>query len=208
MEGYGSSPPPGLDTQPTPFDRKWALGSRRGTIHGMPALSRPIVLVGLMGCGKTTVGSRLADRLGRPFWDGDAKLLEVTGMAPAALAAERGLDVLHGLELEVMSLGLAHRPPPVVAAAAAVGLDPRLPALLLEAWTVWLRVELTHLVSRLQRDDGHRPLLGGDLLATLREMERVRDTRYAQVADLTLDTTRTPPAALVQRIVEAMPAGL
>jgi shikimate kinase len=171
----------------------------------MPAPRRPIVLVGLLGSGKTTVGSALADRLGRPLWDGDAKLLEVTGMAPAALGAERGLDVLYGLELEVMSLGLAHRPAPVVAAAASVGLDPRLPGLLLEAWTVWLRVELTHLVSRLQRDDGHRPLPGGDLLATLREMERVRDPLYAQVADLTLDATRTPPAALVQRIVEVMP---
>jgi shikimate kinase len=89
-----------------------------------------------MGSGKTTVGSALAGRLGRPLWDGDAKLLEVTGMTPAALGAERGLDVLHGLELEVLSLGLAHRPAPIVAAAASVGLDPRLPGLLLEAWTV------------------------------------------------------------------------
>jgi len=77
--------------------------------------------------------------------------------------------------------------------------------MLLEAWTVWLRVELTHLVARLQRDDGHRPLPGGDLLATLREMARVRDPLYAQVADLSLDATLIPPAALVQRIVEALP---
>jgi len=94
----------------------------------MHAQSRPIVLVGLMGSGKTTVGSALADRLGRAFWDGDAKLLELTGKTPGALGAERGLEVLHGLELEVLSLGLAHRPAPVVAAAASVGLDPRLPA--------------------------------------------------------------------------------
>jgi shikimate kinase len=171
----------------------------------MHAQSRPIVLVGLMGSGKTTVGSALADRLGRAFWDGDAKLLELTGKTPGALGAERGLEVLHGLELEVLSLGLAHRPAPVVAAAASVGLDPRLPGMLLEAWTVWLRVELTHLVARLQRDDGHRPLPGGDLLATLREMARVRDPLYAQVADLSLDATLIPPAALVQRIVEALP---
>ena len=89
-----------------------------------------------------------------------------------------------------------------------MSLDPRLPGLLLDAWTVWLRVEVTHLVSRLQRDDGHRPLLGGDLLATLREMARVRDPVYAQVADLTLDANRTPVGALVQRIVEALPAGV
>ena len=204
MEEYGS-PPPGLTAQPTPFDGKWAPRALSGTIPPMPAQSRPIVLVGLMGSGKTTVGSALAERLGRPFWGGDAKLLQVTGMTPAALGAERGLDVLHGLEFEVMSLGLAHRPHPVVAAAASVGLDPRLPGLLLEAWTIWLRVELAHLVSRLQRDDGHRPLPAGDLLATLREMARVRDPVYAQVADLTLDATRTPAVALVQRIVEVLP---
>lgn len=171
----------------------------------MSAQNRPIVLVGLMGSGKTTVGSALAGRLRRSLWDGDAKLLEVTGMTPAALGAERGPDVLHGLELEVLSMGLAHQPAPVVAAAASVGLDPRLPSLLLEAWTVWLRVELTHVVSRLQHDEGHRPLSGGDLLATLREMARVRDPLYAQVADLTLEATGTPPAALVQRIVDALP---
>ena len=173
-----------------------------------PPLRRPIVLVGLVGCGKTTVGAALAHRLGRPFWDGEAKLGEVTGMTAAALGAERGLDVLHGLEVEVMSLGLAHHPAPVVAPAAAVVLDPRLPGLLLGAWTVWLQVELIHLVARLQRHDGHRPLLAGDPLAPLREMARVRDPLYVQVADLTLDTTRTPSAALVQRIVEAMPAGV
>jgi shikimate kinase len=48
-------------------------------------------------------------------------------------------------------------------------------------------------------------LPGGDLLATLREMARVRDPVYAQVADLTLDATRTPAVALVQRIVEVLP---
>ena len=117
----------------------------------MRAPSRPIVLVGLMGCGKTTVGSALADRLDRPFWDGDARLLEVTGMTAAVLGAERGLDVLHGLELEVMSLGLAHRPPSVVAAAAAVSLDPRLPGLLLDAWTVWLHPDRFEIRTGAQR---------------------------------------------------------
>jgi shikimate kinase len=171
-------------------------------------VSRPIVLVGLMGCGKTTVGAALAERLRRPLWDGDARLQELTGMTAARLAAERGIDVLHGLEVEVMALGLAHRPVPVVAAAAAVVLDPRLPGLVGQAWTVWLRVDVAHLAARLRRDDGHRPLLAGDLLATLREMARVRDPLYERVADLSLDATRAAPSALVGRIVAALPAGI
>jgi len=175
--------------------------------HGLLAVSRPIVLVGLMGCGKTTVGTALAERLGRPFWDGDAQLKELTGMAAAGLGAERGLDVLRRIEVEVLALGLAHRPAPVVAAAAATILDPRLPGLIGLAWTVWLRVEVTHLAARLRRDDGHHPLLAGDLLATLREMARVRDPLYGRVADLTVDATRAAPAVLVGRIVAELPPG-
>jgi len=184
------------------------LRSGRPGRRGAVAVSRAILVLGLMGCGKTTVGAALAERLGRSLWDGDSQLQELTGMTAAQLGAERGIDVLHGLEFEVLALGLARRPLPVVAAAAAVVLDPRLPGVIGEAWTVWLRVEVTHLAARLQYDDGHRPLLTGDLLATLREMARIRDPLYAQVADLTLDATRVAPAALVGRIVEAMPAGV
>ncbi|MGD1035047.1 MAG: shikimate kinase [Candidatus Dormibacteria bacterium] len=169
-------------------------------------MSRPIVLVGLMGCGKTTVGTALAGRLGRPLWDGDLQLQGLTGLTAAALAAERGTDVLHRIEVEVLAMGLAHRPVPVVGAAAAAVLDPRLPGMLHQAWTVWLRVEVTHLVTRLRHDDGHRPELAGDLLATLREMARVRDPLYAQVADLAVDADRAAPAALVGRILAGMPA--
>jgi shikimate kinase len=174
--------------------------------HTILAMSRPIVLVGLMGCGKTTVGTALAGRLGRPLWDGDLQLQGLTGLTAAALAAERGTDVLHRIEVEVLAMGLAHRPVPVVGAAAAVVLDPRLPGMLRQAWTVWLRVEVTHLVTRLRHDDGHRPELAGDLLATLREMARVRDPLYAQVADLAVDADRAAPAALVGRILAGMPA--
>lgn len=178
---------------------------RRPDLTTGRAVSRPIVVLGLMGCGKTTVGAALAERLGRSLWDGDAQLQELTGMTAARLGTERGIDVLHGLEFEVLSLGLARRPAAVVAAAAAVVLDPRLPGVIGAAWTVWLRVELTHLVTRLQHDDGHRPLLTGDLLATLREMARIRDPLYGQVADLTLDATRSTPAVLVARILAALP---
>ena len=168
-------------------------------------MARPIVLLGLMGCGKTTVGEALARRLRRPFWDSDAQLQEMTGLTAARLGAERGTEVLHHLEVEVLDRGITR--PQVVAAAAAVVLDPRVPALLGDAWVIWLRVEITLLAGRLGHDDGHRPLPAGDLLGMLREMSRVRDPLYARVADLTLDAGRSSPAALVRRIMLAMPAG-
>jgi shikimate kinase len=172
-------------------------------------MTRPIILLGLMGCGKTTVGEALSRQLGRPLWDSDAVLEHLTGMTAAQLADQRGSDVLHQLEVEVLSRGVSHRPAAVVAAAAAVVLDPRLPSLLGPAWVVWLRADITRLAARLRPhggDDGHRPVLTGDLLGTLREMARVRDPLFAQVANLTVDAGRLAPATAVRRIVLAIPA--
>lgn len=158
-----------------------------------------------MGCGKTTVGALLARRLGRPFWDGDAHLEEVTGMAAAQLAAERGTTVLHHLEEEVLARGVEHRPAAVVAAAAAAVLTPEAAALLGEAWVVWLRADPTLLARRLRGDAGARPLPPGDLLGALREMARVRHPVYARIADLSLDAARTP-AELVGNLMARRPA--
>jgi shikimate kinase len=183
----------------------------RATVHrlseNVDPMPRPIVLLGLMGSGKTTVGTLLARRLGRPFLDGDARLEAMTGKTAAQLAAERGTDVLHRLEVEVLARSLGERPEPVIAAAAAVVLDPRVPSLLGAAWSVWLRTDVTELVSRLAGGDDHRPLARADLLGTLREMARNRDPLYASVADLSVDARRAP-TAVVRRIVEAMPAGV
>ncbi|MGD0833443.1 MAG: shikimate kinase [Candidatus Dormibacteria bacterium] len=174
-------------------------------------MTRPIVLLGLMGSGKTTVGRALARQLGRTLWDSDAVLEELTGRTAAQLADERGIEVLHQLEVEVLSRGVSEKPAAVVAAAAAVVLDPRLPTLLGPAWVVWLRADITGLAARLRThggDHGHRPLLAGDTLGTLREMARVRDPLFAQVAHLTVDAGRLAPPVLVRRIVAAMPPGV
>ncbi len=171
-------------------------------------MARAIVLLGLMGSGKTTAGRLLARRLGRPFVDGDARLQVVTGRTAAEIGEERGIEVLHHLEVEVLARSLSARPAPVIAAAAAVVLDPKVLSLLADAWSVWLRADVSELAGRLQGVHDHRPLPGGDLLGMLREMARIRDPLYASVADLTVDARHTTPAAIVRRILEAMPAGV
>jgi shikimate kinase len=168
-------------------------------------MSRPIVLLGLMGCGKTTVGRLLARRLARKYWDNDDGLRELTGRTAAELALESGPDVLHGLELEALMRGVGRRPAEVVGGAAAVVLDPRLPTVLAGAWVVWLRADITVLAARLRSGDGHRPFLGGDLLATLREMARLREPLYAQIAHLTVDVGRIDAAEAVRRIAAQIP---
>lgn len=171
-------------------------------------MARAIVLLGLMGSGKTTVGSLLARRLDRPFVDGDARLEAMTGRTAAQLAEERGADVLHRLEVEVLARSLADHPEPVIAAAAAVVLDPRVPSLLAGAWSVWLRADAVELAGRLSGGDDHRPRGGGDLLGMLREMARSRDPLYARIADASVDARHATPAAIMRRILQAMPAGV
>lgn len=84
---------------------------------------RHVVLVGPMGVGKTTIGRRLAERLGLRFADSDDQLLQMVGMTARKYAAEHGVAALHEAEEEALMQALA-RPPSVIAAAASVADSP------------------------------------------------------------------------------------
>lgn len=85
--------------------------------------ARHVVLIGTMGVGKTTIGRRLADRLGLQFTDSDEQLLEMVGMNAQRYAAEHGVSALHEAEVEALMQALS-RPPSVIAAAASVADSP------------------------------------------------------------------------------------
>jgi shikimate kinase len=165
---------------------------------------RHIVLVGLMGSGKTAVGEELAARCGRPFVDNDRLLERRTGAAAVEVAASSGPDALHAAELDVLQGALSAGEDAVIGAAASVVDAPSIGRLLEPHVVVWLTADPATLAERV-RDPEHRPFLEDDPEATLRRQAEARSPRFAAVADIVVDTTDLTPAAVVDRIVAVLP---
>jgi shikimate kinase len=159
-----------------------------------------IVLVGLMGSGKSTVGAALAAALAVPLRDSDADIERDTGLSGRDIAARDGIEALHALEARHLLDALAETGVTVVAAAASTLDDPACrSALQGEHLVVWLRAEPAAIAARLRPDD-HRPDLGSDLADVIRQQAIRRTPALREVADLILDATQ-PPATLVEAIL-------
>jgi shikimate kinase len=171
-------------------DRDPAAGERAGgTDH--------VVLVGMMGAGKTTTGLALGRRLGWPVRDCDLDVEERTGRTGQHVAAHAGVAELHRLEEEVLVDALSGTDPTIVSAAGSVVESERGRRLLAgRATVVWLDVPVDELVARMASDTHRRPL---DRAAAEELLER-RRSLLSGVADLRLDA-RAPTEALVERIV-------
>ena len=143
-----------------------------------------IVLVGMMGAGKSSVGRLLASRLGRPLFDSDQMIEARTGSTVRELWLEVGEPAYRKLETEVLSEALASEEPCVVAAAGGVVLSAENRRRLVEssAHVVWLVADVEVLLERV-RNGGHRPLLDDDPEATLRKMYDDRAGWYREVSD-------------------------
>lgn len=145
-----------------------------------PSLDRPIVLVGLMGVGKSTVGRRLALRLGLPFVDSDVAIEEASGETTADLFEKFGEDDFRDGERRLVAR-LVEGEVRVIATGGGAFIDPRTRNLLNQrAITVWLDVPIEVLAERTGRRD-NRPLLkGGDRAATLARLDQERRAFYAE----------------------------
>jgi shikimate kinase len=164
--------------------------------RGAPA-TQHLVLVGMMGVGKTTTGLALAARLDRLLRDCDRDLEARVGMTGAELAAARGVEELHRLEEEVLLDALASDGPTIVTAAGSVVTSERVRQRLAErATVVWLDAPIGELTVRMAADAHRRPL---DPPATEALLARRRE-HLAEVADLRLDA-RAPTDHLVAAIV-------
>lgn len=161
-----------------------------------------VLLVGLMGAGKTSVGRELARRLGCQFLDNDELLLEATGLSLRALFDTRGVAELHKGEWQVFT-ELLHRPGPWVASAAASAIaDPRVEQILRErpVNVVWLRARVDTLVARVG-DSHDRPLLESDARATLTRMAKERTPAYERTSTATVDVDDRSPGDVADVIV-------
>ena len=162
-----------------------------------------MVLVGLMGAGKTTVGRRLARVLGLPFKDADAEIELAAGRSVADIFAERGESEFRAGERRVIQRLLDGRPL-VLATGGGAFMDPRTRELIrTRAVSVWLRAELDVLVRRCGRRNTRPLLQNGDPRETLERLARERYPVYAE-ADLTVETSESPHDAAVAAILQAL----
>jgi shikimate kinase len=159
-----------------------------------------IVLVGMMGSGKTTVGSRLARRLGRAMIDSDAQVEARTGRTVREIFESDGEAAYRVLETEALAAALAAEEPAVIAAAGGAVLDPINRQRMHEAGVVvWLRADADVLADRATTGD-HRPLLADDPHGTMRRLEAERRPLYEEVADHTVDVGDVDPDEVAERI--------
>lgn len=151
----------------------------------------PVVLVGMMGTGKSTVGALVAARLGRVLYDSDAMIEARQHKTVAELWEEGGEQAYRALETEALTEALGAAQPGVVAAAGGVVLAAANRTALQRVSerggvVVWLRADPAVLAGRVHAGD-HRPLLREDPVGTLRRLTAQREVLYAEVADRTLD---------------------
>lgn len=163
-----------------------------------------LLLVGMMGAGKTTVGRLVAGRLGWPYVDSDAEVEEATGRTVADLFAEGGEAAFRAAESAALERALVGEGPAVVSVAGGAVLDPANRALLRRSGTVvWLRADPSTLAERL-RDGAGRPLLRSDPAADLARLDAVRRPLYAEVADAVVDVDGVAPAAVADAVLAAV----
>jgi shikimate kinase len=144
-------------------------------------LDRPIVLVGLMGVGKSTVGRRLARRLGLTFVDSDAAIQDAAGLSPAEVFERYGEDDFRDGERRLVARLVAEGDVRVIATGGGAYIDPQTRELLNNrAITVWLDAPVDVLAERTSRRDTRAQLRNGDPKATLERLANERRTSYEQ----------------------------
>jgi shikimate kinase len=159
-----------------------------------------VVLIGMMGVGKTTIGRELAARLGWDFWDNDEALERATGRNAAEVQQAQGTAGLHGIEDRLLRAALTRPAATVFAAAASVVLDP---AAVKGAVTVWLRASGAREAENLATSGQHHRPLPADPTKVLAAMLAQREPRYARLADIVVDVSGDP-AATCDRVLAAL----
>lgn len=181
-----------------------ADASPETTAPAIPAPTRTIALVGLMGVGKSTVGRRLAQRLGLAFVDGDEAIEAAARMTVSDIFAQLGEAEFRAGEARVMRR-LLEGPPIVLATGGGAVLNPETRELMkAHATSVWLRADLKVVASRVQRRDTRPLLRGKDPFVALTAMAEVRYPVYEEVADVTVDVGSGAHAQSVEAIVAGL----
>jgi shikimate kinase len=162
-----------------------------------------IVLLGMMGAGKSTVGRALAARTGWRYLDNDQLVAAATGRAAEEIDASDGTGALHEAESAALRHALS-LPPPLIAGAAAwvVEDEPSLELLRRTPKVVYLRARPETLRRRIGSGSGRRS--DATDLAWLRARHAERDAAYRRAATVTLDTDELDPPAIAHQVLTAL----
>jgi shikimate kinase len=166
-------------------------------------LGRTVVLVGLMGAGKTSIGRRLAQRLGTEFVDSDTEIQKAANATIAEIFEREGETVFRAGERRVIAR-LLDAPPHILATGGGAFMDPATRAQIrARGLSLWLRADLETLVQRTSRRQ-HRPLLAqGDPRAVLGRLIEARYPIYAE-ADIIVDSVAGPVDHTVQNVLDEL----
>lgn len=162
---------------------------------------RSVVLIGMMGAGKSSVGRRLAGRLGIPFVDADSEIESAAGMNIAEIFAQHGESYFRAGEARVIAR-LLEQGPQVLATGGGAVMDANTRALIRDKGiSVWLKADVDILLKRTKRR-GDRPLAD-----KIKDLLPQREPIYAQ-ADITVQSRDEPHDTIVDEIAGALAAKL
>ncbi|MET1415896.1 shikimate kinase [Roseibium sp. HPY-6] len=179
-------------TEPVDLDRLTAALGRRS-----------IVLVGIMGCGKSTVGKRLAHRLGLEFVDADSEIERAANMTVSEIFAAHGEPYFRSGEERVIARLLGEGPQVLATGGGAFMSETTRSEIAEQGLSVWLKVDFDTVMARVRRR-ATRPLLQNpDPEGTMRKLLAEREPVYAK-ATLTVTSKDIPHDAVVDQIVVAM----
>lgn len=176
--------------------QKSAERSREAQIPGGLG-ARSIVLVGMMGAGKSSIGRRLAGRLGLRFIDADHEIERAAGMSIPEIFAQHGEAYFRAGEARVIAR-LLEEGPQVLATGGGAVIDPQTRALIRsKGISVWLKAELDVLLKRTKRRND-RPLVG-----QIKDLLPQREPLYAE-AEITVQSRDEPHETIVDEIIAAL----
>lgn len=164
-----------------------------------------IFLVGYRCTGKTTVGTRLADHLERPFHDTDDLIQERMDASIQDIWADQGPSFFRDVETDILQ-ELQENPPAVIATGGGcVEREKNRTVLDEEGTVIWLRASPEVIRKRMSLDhDKQRPVLGDDSMSAREEIHEIlaqRKPLYRHIADRSIVTDDTSPETLVEQII-------
>jgi len=165
---------------------------------------RSIVLVGMMGVGKSSIGRRLATRLDIPFVDADSEIEKAAGMSIADIFARHGEADFRKGEARVIARLLESGPQVLATGGGAFMTAATREAIHLRGVSIWLKADFEVLLRRISKRRNERPLLQtADPAETLRALLKEREPTYAQ-ADITVYSREVAHDAIVADIISAL----